>query len=244
MSRSPKLPRRIVLATRNPHKLREMRQALGEVGFQIVGLADVDPQGAIPEPEETGTSFAENARRKAGYYACATGLWALADDSGLEVDALSGAPGVYSARYAGEECLPGAGRADIDAANNRRLLRELKDVGEEGRTARFVCHLALADGQQVLRETRGAIQGRIAFAPSGQNGFGYDPLFLLPDRGCTMAELPAEAKNAISHRGQAVRQMAALLRPMRGKGDGGGGVNKPNHDVQEDNKGRKDKQGE
>jgi XTP/dITP diphosphohydrolase len=244
MSRSPTLPRRIVLATRNPHKLREMRQTLGELGFEIAGLADVDPQGAIPEPEETGTSFAQNARQKAGYYACATGLWALADDSGLEVDALGGAPGVYSARYAAQECPAGAGRAAIDAANNRRLLRELKDVGEERRTARFVCHLALADGQQVLRETRGVIQGRIAFVQSGQNGFGYDPLFLLPERGCTMAELSSEAKNAISHRGQAVRQMAALLRQMSGKGDGGSRANKPNHDVQEGHKGRKDKQPE
>jgi len=203
----------IVLATRNPGKLREIRQVLSPLSVEAMSLEDF---GEIPEPAETGKTFAANARAKALYYARATGRWALADDSGLEVDALNGAPGVRSARYAADACPPGADRAAIDQANNRRLLAELQNVPDEKRTARFVCHLALADDQRILLEARGIIEGRIGHAPQGHNGFGYDPLFFVPALGCTTAQLLPEEKNRISHRGQAVRQFAEMLRQLLG----------------------------
>ena len=200
--------RRIVLATRNPGKLREIREVL----FGLpVAVADLGDYGEIDEPAETGRTFADNARQKALYYARATGRWCLADDSGLEVEALDGAPGVHSARYAGERGGPGADRKTTDAANNAKLLAALEHVGDEGRTARFVCHLALADPHGVLLETCGTVEGRIARRPCGHNGFGYDPLFFLPGIGRTAAQLPPEQKNAISHRGQAVRKFAEQL---------------------------------
>jgi len=206
--------RRIVLASRNPGKVREIRTILGEAGVEIVGLDDVDPAGAIPQPAEDAPTFAANARDKASAYAQATGCWALADDSGLEVDALGGAPGVRSARYAADDCPPDADKKAVDAANNARLLRELADVDDERRTARFVCHLALSDGKQTLIEATGTVDGRIARRPAGSNGFGYDPLFHLPEQGCTAAELTARQKNRISHRGRAARQFARRLREL------------------------------
>ena len=199
----------IVLATRNSGKFREIARTLGEMPVEIVSLADF---AELAEPAETGDTFAENAREKATYYALATGRWCLADDSGLEVDALNGAPGVRSARYAVDDCPPGAERETIDRANNARLLAELAGVPDEKRTARFVCHLALADAGRILIEAFDTVEGIIAHAPHGENGFGYDPLFFVPDLGCTTAELPPEKKNAISHRGKAVRQFASLLR--------------------------------
>jgi XTP/dITP diphosphohydrolase len=198
----------VVVATRNPGKLREIRQALAPLGVQVEGLETVTD---VPEPAEDGQTFAENARAKALYYARATGRWCLADDSGLMVDVLGGAPGVRSARYAGARCPPDADRATIDAANNARLLEELQHVPDEACTARFVCHLALADPQRVLVEASGAVEGRIARTPRGANGFGYDPLFYVSQMGCTTAEMSADAKNRISHRGQAVRRFAVLL---------------------------------
>jgi len=198
----------VVLATRNPGKLREIRAVLGDLPVRVIGLAD---QGDIPEPAEHGATFAENARDKARYYARATGHWCLADDSGLVVDALGGAPGVRSARYAADECPPGADRQVLDAANNARLQRELAGVPDEKRTARFICRLALAEGDRILLEACGAIEGRIAHVPRGTNGFGYDPYFLVPQLGRTTAELPAGQKNVISHRGQAVRELKQLL---------------------------------
>jgi len=201
--------RSIVLATRNPGKLREIRQVLSDLPVEVTSLAVHE---RIPQPAETGRTFAENARQKALYYARATGQWCLADDSGLVVDALDGAPGVRSARYAAERCPPNTSRETIDAANNAKLLEALKDVPDERRTARFVCHLALADPRRVLIETFGTVEGRIAREPRGHNGFGYDPLFFLPQKGCTVAELPPGQKNAISHRGQAVRHFASLLK--------------------------------
>lgn len=206
--------RRIVLATRNGGKLREIVATLGKLPVEVLGLAQIDPQDRIVEPEETGATFAENAALKAHYYAKATSCWALADDSGLEVDALQGRPGVYSARYAAAMCPPDALRDVIDPANNLLLLKELEGVSDERRTARFVCHLALSDGENILLETRGVIEGRIAHRESGHNGFGYDPLFWLPQHGCTMAQLDAAAKNAISHRGQAVRAFAGGLQAV------------------------------
>jgi len=199
----------IVLATKNPGKLREIRQVLCDVPVRVAGL---DEFGPIAEPDEDKDTFAGNARDKALYYARATGQWCLADDSGLEVDALEGQPGVRSARYAADACPVGAPRGEIDAANNARVLDRLAGVGDAERTARFVCALALASPQgQVLIETRDTVEGQIAHAPAGDNGFGYDPLFYVPRLGCTTAQLPPGKKNAISHRGKAVRHFAALL---------------------------------
>ncbi len=207
--------RTLVVATGNPGKLREIRQSLGALPVRVLGLRDLPP---IDEPDETGDTFAANARDKARYYARATGVWCVADDSGLVVDALGGRPGVYSARYAADRCDPAAGRAVLDAANNAKLLEALADVGDEQRTARFVCVLAMADGETIRIETSGTVEGRIAHAPRGENGFGYDPLFLLPDRGVTTAELPPDEKNAISHRGQATRRFAAQLKALLAAG--------------------------
>jgi len=203
--------RSIVLASGNPGKLREIRQALGDLPVRVLGLEEF---GRIEPPEERGETFAENARQKALYYAAATGQWCLADDSGLAVDALGGAPGVRSARYAEESFPPGADRKARDAANNARLLAELADVPDDRRTARFVCHLALAGTEGILLEVDDTVEGVIIRHPRGENGFGYDPLFLVPDLGRTIAELPAGEKNRISHRGKAVRHFAALLRSL------------------------------
>ena len=200
--------RTIVVATRNPGKIREISAVLTQANVQLVGL---DQFGSIEEPAETGETFAENARDKALYYAHATGQWALADDSGLAVDAIDGAPGVHSARYAADQCQPGADREIIDPANNAKLLAALADVPDELRTARFVCHLALADPNRVLIESFDTIEGRIGREENGDNGFGYDPLFFVDQFGCTTAELSASKKNQISHRGKALRKFAELL---------------------------------
>ena len=200
---------RIVLATTNPGKLREIRQGLGDLPIDVLGP---DVFGEIDEPAEDGPTFAANAAIKARYYARATAAWCLADDSGLLVDALDGAPGVHSARYAAERVPASSERSEIDAANNTKLLENMADIPDAQRTARFVCHLALSDGQTVLLEACGTVEGRIARAPSGENGFGYDPLFIADETGCAVAELSAEQKNRISHRGKAVRRFAELLR--------------------------------
>jgi len=201
--------RRIVLASRNPGKVREIGQVLGELPVRVVPLG---PAGAAEEPLEEGSTFAENARHKALYYARATGQWCLADDSGLVVDALDGAPGVHSARYAEEGLPPGADRRARDAANIAKLLAALAETPDEQRTARFVCHLALADPQRILLEASGEVEGRIVRRPRGSNGFGYDPVFLVPEDGRTAAEMSPDEKNAISHRGKAVRSFARRLR--------------------------------
>ena len=200
--------REIVLATGNPGKLREIAQVLSGLPVDIVGLNELPD---ITEPDETGATFAQNARDKALYYAQATGRWCLADDSGLEVDALEGAPGVHSARYSSDTAAPGSDRSVIDRANNSKLLGALENTPNSQRTARFVCCLALASPGEVLIETSGTFEGLIARSSAGDNGFGYDPLFYIPDRGRTAAQLPPEEKNRISHRGQAVRRFAELL---------------------------------
>lgn len=199
-------PETILVATGNPHKLEEIRAVLGPIGFEVLGLEDI---GTLPpEPEEDGATFEENARIKATAYARATGRRCLADDSGLEVDALGGAPGVRSARYAGV----GATRAERDAANNALLLERLRGVPSGRRTARFVCAMCLADPDgSVVAETRGTFAGVIGEAPRGGNGFGYDPLLHLPEEGRTSAELSPAEKNARSHRGAAARAMADAL---------------------------------
>ncbi len=200
----------LLFATSNPHKVREVAAILAPLGIDIVGLDSLDPRP--PEPVEDAETFAGNARIKAVHYARAAGRVCLADDSGLEVDALGGAPGVRSARYAGVD----AGRPDRDAANNAKLLSELAGVPVEKRGARFVCAMCLVDPESsVLAETLGTFEGVIADRPRGSNGFGYDPLLYLPDRGCTSAELSAEEKNARSHRGEAARQMAKRIEELK-----------------------------
>ncbi|WP_024326615.1 RdgB/HAM1 family non-canonical purine NTP pyrophosphatase [Thioalkalivibrio sp. AKL19] len=197
---------RVVLATGNPGKLREIRALLEPLGLTI----EAQSEHAVPEAEETGLTFVENAILKARNAARHTGLPAIADDSGLEVDALRGQPGIYSARYAGAD-------AD-DAANNARLLEALAGIPPERRGARFravVVYLEHAeDPAPIIAE--GAWPGRIAEQASGAEGFGYDPLFFVPEEGCTSAELPPETKNRLSHRGQALQQLVASLRNRMG----------------------------
>jgi XTP/dITP diphosphohydrolase len=204
------LGRGVIFATSNPHKVAEARAILAALGIDVRSLDDLGR--TLPEPEEDGVTFEDNARLKARYYAHALGVTCLAEDSGLEVDALGGAPGVHSARYSGI----GGARDQRDRANNEKLLRELEGVPVERRQARFVCTLALADPDGTIRaEARGTYEGVIALAPRGANGFGYDPLLFLPDRGCTSAELSPSEKHARSHRGVALRKLAALLAAQR-----------------------------
>ena len=192
---------RIVLATGNKGKLREMQQVLAPLGFDVVAQSDLN----VPDADETGLSFVENAIIKARNAALHTGLPAIADDSGLEVDALDGAPGIYSARFAG----PGANDAD----NNAKLLAELGARGVRNAVARFQCVLVFMrhanDPVPVIAQ--GSWEGVITDAPRGSNGFGYDPLFFVPEEGCVSAELPPARKNLLSHRGQALVKLAALL---------------------------------
>jgi XTP/dITP diphosphohydrolase len=193
----------MLIATSNKGKVAEIAALLEGMDCRVIGLDDL-PQ-APPPVEETGTTFVANALIKADYYHAATGLLTLADDSGLEVDALGGRPGVYSARYGGE----GLSSADQITL----LLEELKDTPEEKRTARFVCAIALvgAVGEAQIRETfEGRCEGRIAFAPRGSGGFGYDPIFIDAELGRAFAELSREEKSARSHRGKALR--AAIKR--------------------------------
>lgn len=203
---------RLVIATGNPGKVREMRSLLDGLGVAVVGLGDLDQR--CVEPAETGKSFNANAQIKALSYAQQTGLACLADDSGLEVDALGGAPGVISSHYATDGVETGLSRADRDAANNERLLRELEGVEPARRTARFVCvmMLALPEPARVVASTRGTFEGSIGQpgdVPRGDGGFGYDPLFLVGDR--TSAQLNADEKNTLSHRGQAAKAMIAII---------------------------------
>ncbi len=201
------LPERILVATSNPKKVEEIRGALAPLGISVASLADAG-FGGIPEPDETERTFAGNARLKALAYAAATGQVVLADDSGLEVDALDGEPGVDSAIWAGAE----GDRAARDARNNAKLVSALRGVPAHARTARFVCTMCVAgpDGR-VICEARGGVEGEIVDEPRGTNGFGYDPHFLVRALGRTTAELSPEEKNAISHRGQASREIARLL---------------------------------
>ncbi len=198
--------KRILVATTNPGKVRELRALLDDA-VEWKSLADFPGVGEV---REDGATFAENARKKALGYARATGLWTLADDSGLEVDALGGAPGVNSARFAGDRP-PGAERRAHDRRNTEKLLSLLEGVPPEQRTARFVCCLCLAGPEQVLIETRGTVEGLIAREPAGTGGFGYDPVFFVPQLGRTVAQLDDEEKNAISHRGNAMRKLKPLL---------------------------------
>lgn len=187
-------PPRLIIATRNKGKLREVCTLLEAVPLTLQSLNEFPD---VPVPIEDGASFAENAGIKALQYARALDGFVLADDSGLVVDALCGAPGLFSARYAGQ----GA----TDAENNRKLIAELADVPPEQRTARFCCSGALANPSGVVATAFATWEGVIADVPRGDNGFGYDPYFWIPDQACTAAQLPPERKNEFSHRGQALR---------------------------------------
>lgn len=202
----------LIFATGNPYKVQEAASILAALGVRLRSLTDVGCEA--PEPIEDGATFEENARLKARYYAERLGVRCLAEDSGLEVDALGGAPGVFSARYAGT----GATRDERDRANNEKLLAALEGVPESRRGARFVCALAVAEPSgAILAESRGTYAGIIAPAPRGAGGFGYDPLLYLPDRGCTSAELTAAEKHARSHRGNALRQLVAAFAGQLGR---------------------------
>ncbi len=190
----------IVVASKNQGKVAEFEKAFSQLPVKILSLKDF---GDIPEAVEDGATFAENARKKAQHYLQYTKKPCLADDSGLEVDALGGAPGVFSARYAGEEA--------NDAANNAKLLQQMADVESERRTGRFRCVLALTFPDGRILEADGVVEGRLLMAEKGDGGFGYDPLFFLPELAKTFAELTLSEKNAISHRGQAIAVMAAQL---------------------------------
>lgn len=192
---------RVCLASNNAGKVREINQLLGESGITVVPQSEFD----CPEAEETGLTFVENAIIKARNAALHSGLPAIADDSGIEVDALKGAPGIYSARY--------AGRGASDEANLRKLLGDLQGIPEAERTARFQClmvYMRHAEDPTPLI-CQGTWEGRILAEPRGDNGFGYDPVFLVPELEHSAAELEADTKNRLSHRGQALRQLAARL---------------------------------
>jgi XTP/dITP diphosphohydrolase len=188
----------LLLATTNPGKVREIRGILRGAPVEIISLDSLPP---IEEPQETGRTFAENARLKALYYNAATGLPSVADDSGLEVDALDGAPGIHSARWHGTDY----------AVKFRRIYDLLRERGAPGSPARFVCAVALAAGGRIEYEAEGTVEGRIADEPRGTNGFGYDPIFLYPPLGRTLGEVPDEVKATLSHRGAAFRAVRQYL---------------------------------
>jgi XTP/dITP diphosphohydrolase len=197
-------PLSILIATGNAHKVKEFREMLA---FDRLQWDDLTKHPGYTEVEETGATFAENAALKASGYARQFSSWALADDSGLEVDAINGGPGVYSARWA-QRHNSGTG----DAANNATLLRQIEKVPDEKRTGRFVCALALSDPTgRIVLSVNGTVEGRIIRESRGNNGFGYDPLFLIPDLGLTTAELSSQKKHELSHRGQALRKLKALM---------------------------------
>lgn len=192
--------RELLVATTNESKLREIRRILRDLPITLNTLADFPD---VPIAEETGSSFAENARQKALHYAKATGMLTMAEDSGFEVDALSGEPGIHSARYLREDATYPDRFADIS--------RRMRERASSNRAARFVCALAVADGASVIFETTARVEGRLADAPAGANGFGYDPIFFYPPYGRTFGDVSDEEKTAVSHRGQAIRAFRDYL---------------------------------
>jgi len=200
----PKLtPKRVVLASGNRGKVREISALLADLDFEVVPQSDF----ALTEAEESGLTFVENSIIKARHAAHHTGLAAIADDSGLEVDALNGTPGIYSSRFAGTDA--------TSQQNLEKLLIDLNKIPEAERTARFQCVIVYleheADPTPII--CQGSWEGRILFEPRGTNGFGYDPVFYVPDHNCASAELPPEVKNGLSHRGKALKQLLAALQP-------------------------------
>lgn len=195
------MTKQIVLASNNPGKVREINQILAALSLIVVPQSDFN----VPDAEETGLTFVENALLKARNATRHTGLPAIADDSGIEVDYLNGAPGIYSARY--------AGKGASDEQNLRKLLADLEGIPEAERTARFQCLMVYLrhefDPTPVI--CQGTWEGHILLAPRGANGFGYDPIFFVPTHNCSSAELPPEVKNKLSHRGQALRLLVAAL---------------------------------
>lgn len=196
--------RKLLLATNNLHKIEELQEILANLPLQLTHPAQ---EGLLLDPEETGTTFEENALIKAEAFAQASGLLTLADDSGLEVDALNGEPGVYSARYGNTAKHDHEGR-------NQRVLHQLADVPWEQRTARFRCVMAICGPDKIWGTVDGTLEGLIVHEPKGQNGFGYDPIFFVPELGSTIAELEPTEKHKISHRGRAGNAAAALLRQL------------------------------
>lgn len=195
----------IIIATHNKGKAREYKELFKK--YEINAFSLLDLPETIPEVEETGTTFAENAALKAQEVSSILNQSVMADDSGLVIDALDGRPGIYSARYAGE------GKVDLD--NNKKVMEELSDVPEEKRTARFVCVLAIAiPGQEIIFKT-GISEGKIAYSMVGNNGFGYDPIFIPNGYDHTMAELPAEIKNKISHRYDAMVKLDGWIKAYK-----------------------------
>jgi XTP/dITP diphosphohydrolase len=194
----------VVVATRNKGKIREIRKALKGLGLRIYALSDFPD---VPEIEEDGKSFTENALKKARFYSKYFGKLTIADDSGLEVEWLKGLPGIYSARYAGK----GASARE----NNQKLLNEMEGISLSKRGARFKCVMAMVspDGREAIAE--GSCKGRIGFEEKGRRGFGYDPFFILPKYGKTMAELSLEEKNKISHRGKALRKLRKIIKTLK-----------------------------
>jgi XTP/dITP diphosphohydrolase len=190
----------LLLASQNPGKLDEMRHLVGGLPYRVVGPGEV---GILESPEETGSTFLENATLKALHYAGRSGLLTVADDSGISVDALGGAPGLYSSRFGGE------GASDHD--RNQLLLSRLAGVAEAERGARFTSAVVVARGDATLFEIQETVEGRIAPAPRGRNGFGYDPLFFYPPFGKTFGEVAAEEKDRVSHRGKAFARLREFL---------------------------------
>ena len=190
----------LLLATTSRDKVAEIRSVLAGVP---IALETLDEHPGIPAPDETGSTFAENARAKALYYAARTGLPSVADDSGLEIDALAGAPGVHSARFEG----PGATYPERFAA----IFRMLDERNARDSAARFISALTLVENGRVVFEAQGTVEGRVASEPRGNDGFGYDPIFYYPELGCTLAEISQDAKSAVSHRGKAFRQLRRYL---------------------------------
>ena len=201
---------KIVVATTNPGKISELEAMLGG-DIEWLQLADFE---GLDEVEEDGLSFEENALKKAAGYAKATGCWTIADDSGLVIDSLGGSPGVKSARFSGEKT---EDRALLDHKNMTKVLKLLEGVPKEKRTARFVCCLCLASPVKILIQTQGTLEGFITEKEVGENGFGYDPIFFVPHLNKTVAQLSREEKNAISHRGNAIRRLKPLLNKLLSK---------------------------
>ncbi len=195
--------RKLIVATKNKGKMKEIEEILTGLPYKVASMEDV---GLSQDIDEYGSTFEENALIKAREIAEITGEMVIADDSGLEVDFLNGAPGIYSARYAGE------GASDSD--RNNKLLNELKDVPFEKRTARFVCAIAVVFPEGESFTVRGTCEGYIEFEPRGNHGFGYDPLFFIQEYHKTVAEMSSEEKNQISHRGNALRQMLKKLKEL------------------------------